>query len=98
MIDTHSHIYDPAFDEDREEAIERAKKAGVTKLLLPNVDLNTIRTRKRHTNIIRDTPYAHGNDTRICVNHIQRITPYDMHVLEFPFFSYLCRRFYKNPK
>ncbi|MCQ2344613.1 MAG: TatD family hydrolase [Paludibacteraceae bacterium] len=42
MIDTHSHIYDPAFDEDREEAIERAKKAGVTKLLLPNVDLNTI--------------------------------------------------------
>lgn len=42
MIDTHSHIYDPAFDEDREEAVQRAKDAGLTKLLLPNVDLNTI--------------------------------------------------------
>lgn len=38
MIDTHSHIYDEAFDADREEVILRAKEAGVTKIILPNVD------------------------------------------------------------
>ncbi len=38
MIDTHSHIYDEAFDADREEVILRAKGAGVTKIILPNVD------------------------------------------------------------
>ncbi len=38
MIDTHSHIYDEAFDEDRAQVIQRAKDAGVEKIILPNVD------------------------------------------------------------
>lgn len=42
MIDTHTHIYLEEFDEDWEVMIERAKKSGITKLLLPNVDLGTI--------------------------------------------------------
>ena len=42
MIDTHTHIYLEHFDEDREMTIARAKEAGFTKLLLPNVDLETI--------------------------------------------------------
>ncbi|MBQ0008457.1 MAG: TatD family hydrolase [bacterium] len=43
MIDTHSHIYDPAFDNDREQAILRAKEVGITQLILPNVDLSTVK-------------------------------------------------------
>lgn len=43
MIDTHSHIYGPEFDEDRGEAIQRAKAAGVEKILLPNINVDTIR-------------------------------------------------------
>lgn len=42
-IDTHTHVYDPAFDLDREEAVQRALDAGVGMLLLPNVDASTIR-------------------------------------------------------
>ena len=42
MIDTHSHIYGPEFDEDRKEVVQRAKEAGITKVLLANVDLTTI--------------------------------------------------------
>lgn len=38
LIDTHSHLYEPEFDADREEAILRARKAGVGKLLLPSID------------------------------------------------------------
>lgn len=38
MIDTHTHIYDEAFDEDREAVIRRAVEAGVETLLLPAID------------------------------------------------------------
>ncbi len=42
IIDTHSHIYDESFDNDIEDAITRAKQAGVSHILLPNVDVETI--------------------------------------------------------
>jgi TatD DNase family protein len=42
FIDTHSHLYSSQFDEDRDAVIQRALTAGVTKLLLPNVDLRSI--------------------------------------------------------
>ena len=42
MIDTHSHIYDEAFDNDRAEIIRRAKDTGVEKIILPNVDSESL--------------------------------------------------------
>lgn len=42
IIDTHSHIYDECFDNDMDDIITRAKQAGVTNILLPNVDVETI--------------------------------------------------------
>lgn len=42
MIDTHSHIYGPEYDDDRNEVVSRAKEAGVQKLLLANVDSSTV--------------------------------------------------------
>ena len=38
LTDTHSHLYDTAFDADREEALARAAAAGVEHLLLPGID------------------------------------------------------------
>jgi len=38
FIDTHCHLYDEAFDADREEAFRRALEAGVGTLLLPDID------------------------------------------------------------
>ena len=43
IINTHSHIYDEAFDADREEVFRRALEAGVEMLLLPNTDETTIK-------------------------------------------------------
>lgn len=38
LTDTHSHLYEPEFDQDREEALARAAEAGVQQLLLPAID------------------------------------------------------------
>ena len=43
MIDTHSHIYGEEFDEDRSSAVERARQAGVEAILLPNINMDSIR-------------------------------------------------------
>ncbi|MCX6317929.1 MAG: TatD family hydrolase [Bacteroidetes bacterium] len=41
LIDTHSHIYVPEFDNDREAILQRAEKEGVAKILLPAIDSET---------------------------------------------------------
>ena len=38
LIDTHSHIYEPEFDADREDALNRCIDAGVELLMLPAID------------------------------------------------------------
>ena len=42
-IDTHSHIYDEAFDTDRELVFQRALEVGVEMVLFPNTDESTIK-------------------------------------------------------
>lgn len=42
IIDTHSHIYDESFDTDIDAVIERAKAAGVSRILMPNIDVDSI--------------------------------------------------------
>lgn len=42
FVDTHTHLYLEQFDDDRQEAVKRAIEAGVTQLLLPNVDTETV--------------------------------------------------------
>lgn len=38
MIDTHTHLYVEAFDEDREEAIQNAISEGITDFYIPAID------------------------------------------------------------
>ena len=42
IFDTHTHIYLPEFDDDCDVVVERAKEVGVTMMMLPNVDTETI--------------------------------------------------------
>ena len=42
MIDTHTHLYLDQFDDDRTEVVEKAIQNGIDKLLLPNIDLESI--------------------------------------------------------
>ncbi len=41
FIDTHSHIYSEEFDPDRSKAVQRAFEAGVTKIILPDIDASS---------------------------------------------------------
>jgi len=43
LIDTHAHLYASQFDEDRGAMINRALEAGVEKIFLPNIDLDSIK-------------------------------------------------------
>jgi TatD DNase family protein len=42
LIDTHTHLYLPEFNTDRDEVVNRAVKNGVVKMLMPNIDLQSV--------------------------------------------------------
>ncbi|MBK9190662.1 MAG: TatD family hydrolase [Crocinitomicaceae bacterium] len=42
MIDTHTHLFSKEFEADRDIVIKNAIQSGVSKMLLPNVDLESI--------------------------------------------------------
>ena len=42
MTDTHAHLYDEQFDSDRDAVVARAVACGVGRMLLPNIDLQTV--------------------------------------------------------
>lgn len=42
MVDTHCHLYDVAFDDDRDAAVQRAVEAGVDTLILPAIDSTSL--------------------------------------------------------
>lgn len=42
LIDTHSHVYASAFENDINEVIQRAQQESVQQILLPNIDLESI--------------------------------------------------------
>lgn len=42
FVDTHTHLFVDAFDKDRKEVVQRAIDAGVERLILPNIDTDTV--------------------------------------------------------
>ncbi len=42
LVDTHSHLYEDEFSEDREAAIERLKEKQISDVYLPNIDTESI--------------------------------------------------------
>lgn len=68
IINTHSHIYDEAFDADREEVFQRALEAGVEMLLLPNCDEKSIapmmRFYEKHSDYVRVMMGLHPEEVR----------------------------------
>jgi TatD DNase family protein len=42
LIDSHSHIYAEEFNHDRGEVVQRAFEAGVSKIILPNIDSSSV--------------------------------------------------------
>ena len=83
IINTHSHIYDEAFDADREEVFQRAMEAGVEMLLLPNCDEKSISPMmefyEKHSDNVRVMMGLHPEEVykdklRIIEEEIPRLT------------------------
>ena len=66
MLDSHSHIYCDAFDEDREAAVQRSREAGVRHIVLPNENLESIprlaAMRERYPDYVSMTVGLHPED------------------------------------
>jgi len=43
LIDTHAHLYLSPFDDDRSETLRRAREAGVETIVMPAIDVESIR-------------------------------------------------------
>src|SRR5688500_10443979 len=41
LVDSHAHLQHSRFDDDREEVIQRAREAGLTRILVPGWDLDS---------------------------------------------------------
>lgn len=41
-IDTHTHLFSEAFEDDRRDVVHRAIESGIDKMLLPNIDVQSI--------------------------------------------------------
>ncbi|MCG9575213.1 TatD family hydrolase [Vibrio tubiashii] len=63
MIDTHAHIYATEFDSDRDQVVQRALTQGIDKILLPNIDLESIepmlRTEAEYPDVCRSMMGLH---------------------------------------
>lgn len=42
IIDTHTHLYLPEFDTDRDQVVDCAVRNGIVKLLMPNIDMDSV--------------------------------------------------------
>ncbi len=42
LIDSHTHLYLPEFDKDRQSVVQKALGAGIEKMLLPNIDSGSV--------------------------------------------------------
>ena len=42
LIDTHSHLFVEEFDADRPEVMQRAREAGITRIVMPNIDMASV--------------------------------------------------------
>ena len=42
LADTHAHLYLPEFNDDRKEVVERSLAAGIDKILLPNINSDSL--------------------------------------------------------
>lgn len=42
LIDTHTHLYLPEFNDDRDTVVQNAVSSGVEKLIMPNIDTRSV--------------------------------------------------------
>ena len=89
LIDTHTHFYLPEFDNDRDEAVERAIENKVIKLLMPNIDIYSvdamIATEKRYKGICYSMIGLHP--TSVKEDYLKQLDALEEKAAERPFIA-----------
>jgi TatD DNase family protein len=66
LVDSHAHLQHALFDDDREEVIQRARDAGLTRILVPGWDLDSseaaLELAARHPDLIHAAVGVHPHD------------------------------------
>jgi TatD DNase family protein len=83
FIDTHTHLYLPEFDPDRDEMINRAAGNGLVKLLMPNINYHSIEAMLSAAAQYKDTclpmlglhPTSVKDDYRYQLDEMEKIFP-----------------------
>ncbi|MBQ1272691.1 MAG: TatD family hydrolase, partial [Clostridia bacterium] len=77
LFDTHAHLTDPAFDEDREQIIASLPDAGVSHVILPSCTVEDAKAAQKianhHSNIYFAAGFHPGNILEMEYDHIDRI-------------------------
>jgi TatD DNase family protein len=82
IIDTHTHLDDKRFDKDLEEVIQRAREAGVKKMIIPAADPSTLKRALKIAEEFEGIYFAVG------------VHPYDIH----KYFKKFLEHFITHPK
>jgi TatD DNase family protein len=89
LIDTHTHLYLPEFDTDRDEMIRRARNCGVIKLLMPNIDMQSVSPMLSASDRYRDIcyPMIGLHPTSVRENYIDQINELEKIGPEYKFIA-----------
>ena len=82
FIDTHAHIYMDNFDSDLEAILTRCKEANVTKVVIPNVDRESIQPILKLTNEFPDLckPMMGLHPTSVDKNYKEELAEIKKHI------------------
>ena len=83
FIDTHAHIYLPEFEGDLLNVLDRAREAGIEKIIMPAIDSSThkamLRVEEEHENCYSmmglhpcSVNQDHGLETEVIVDYLQK--------------------------
>jgi TatD DNase family protein len=66
LVDSHAHLQHPHFDADRDAVLERAREAGIERILVPGWDLESseaaLRLAERHPDLVQAAVGIHPHD------------------------------------
>jgi TatD DNase family protein len=88
LIDTHSHIYDEAFDGDRDAVVARAVEAGVGIIMLPAIDSEShealFDTCRRYAAVCRPMMGLHPTSVNDNPNYMRELELVERYLAEPP--------------
>jgi TatD DNase family protein len=89
LIDTHTHLYLPEFDTDRDETVKRAVSNNVVKLLMPNIDVNSVETMLSTENLYPGICYSMIglHPTSVKEDYIQQLDELEKVLLQHKFIA-----------